>query len=160
MGAGHPRLSFELEAFTANLPPHFIVDADYRARKNPAEAFELWLAGQLQAAMSDLNGIMTNVMALLDGAPDVDVALLVTFFFGSSKVITVLLQDALRCSYGDLLRFLGTFAMLSSMNMSVEQTCHAMEFRSETTALARRLHCQVSPPASRRLTSASRRCAC
>ena len=54
MGAGHPRLSFELEAFTANLPPHFIVDADYRARKNPAEAIELWLAGQLQAALAYL----------------------------------------------------------------------------------------------------------
>ncbi len=54
MGAGHPRLSFELEAFTANLPPHFIVDADYRARKNPAGAFELWLAGQLQAATAYL----------------------------------------------------------------------------------------------------------
>ena len=29
IGAGHPRLSFELETFTANQPAHYVVDADY-----------------------------------------------------------------------------------------------------------------------------------
>ncbi|MCZ6640069.1 MAG: multiheme c-type cytochrome [Gammaproteobacteria bacterium] len=50
MGAGHPRLRFELEAFTQNQPPHFAVDADYRERKPAPSGFEVWRAGQLQAA--------------------------------------------------------------------------------------------------------------
>lgn len=50
MGAGHPRLRFELEAFTQNQPPHFSVDADYRERKGAPSGFEVWRAGQLQAA--------------------------------------------------------------------------------------------------------------
>ena len=32
MGAGHPRMSFELDTFTALQPAHFKVDADYRKR--------------------------------------------------------------------------------------------------------------------------------
>lgn len=50
MGAGHPRLSFELEAFTANQPAHYEVDEDYRARKGEIPGFNLWLAGQVEAA--------------------------------------------------------------------------------------------------------------
>jgi hypothetical protein len=50
MGAGHPRLSFELEAFTANQPPHFAVDDDYIARKGEIGGFRLWLAGQMRSA--------------------------------------------------------------------------------------------------------------
>jgi hypothetical protein len=50
MGAGHPRLSFELEAFTANQPAHYEVDADYRERKGEIPGFNLWLTGQLDGA--------------------------------------------------------------------------------------------------------------
>ena len=50
MGAGHPRLSFELEAFTTNQPAHFEVDDDYRARKGEIPGFNLWLTGQMEAA--------------------------------------------------------------------------------------------------------------
>jgi len=50
MGAGHPRLSFELEAFTANQPAHYEVDDDYRARKGEIPGFKLWLIGQAEAA--------------------------------------------------------------------------------------------------------------
>lgn len=50
MGAGHPRLSFELEAFTANQPAHFAVDDDYRSRKGEIPGFNLWLVGQVEAA--------------------------------------------------------------------------------------------------------------
>ena len=51
MGAGHPRLSFELEAFQTNQPAHFDVDADYRERKGEIPSFKLWLAGQLESAL-------------------------------------------------------------------------------------------------------------
>lgn len=47
MGAGHPRLSFELDAFSTNQPAHYSVDADYIRRKGHIEAFNLWLTGQL-----------------------------------------------------------------------------------------------------------------
>jgi hypothetical protein len=50
MGAGHPRLSFELEAFTANQPAHYSVDEDYVARKGRIPGFNLWLTGQLEAS--------------------------------------------------------------------------------------------------------------
>ncbi len=47
MGAGHPRLSFELDAFSTNQPAHYSVDDDYIRRKGHIEAFNLWLTGQL-----------------------------------------------------------------------------------------------------------------
>lgn len=50
MGAGHPRLSFELEAFTANQPGHYVVDADYIQRKGKPEGIVLWLTGQFENA--------------------------------------------------------------------------------------------------------------
>lgn len=61
MGAGHPRLSFELEAFTANQPAHYSVDDDYRQRKGRIESFNLWLVGQLQAAMRYLSLVKTQL---------------------------------------------------------------------------------------------------
>lgn len=45
MGAGHPRLSFELETFTVNQPGHFEVDTDYRKRKPATASVNMWLAG-------------------------------------------------------------------------------------------------------------------
>ena len=45
MGAGHPRLSFELETFTVNQPAHFTVDADYRERKRDRDPVASWLTG-------------------------------------------------------------------------------------------------------------------
>jgi len=50
MGAGHPRLVFELETFVTNQPAHFVVDADYIARKGKISGMRLWLSGQLTSA--------------------------------------------------------------------------------------------------------------
>ncbi len=49
MGAGHPRLSFELDTFTAIQPAHFKVDADYRKRKGAWNGIQLWAIGQVMA---------------------------------------------------------------------------------------------------------------
>lgn len=49
-GAGHPRLRFELETFTAAMPMHHVADEDYRARKQVPSRARLWLVGQLEAA--------------------------------------------------------------------------------------------------------------
>ena len=50
MGAGHPRLKFELVAFTANQPAHFDADEDYINRKNAPSEFEVWRAGQVESS--------------------------------------------------------------------------------------------------------------
>jgi hypothetical protein len=49
MGAGHPRLSFELEAYTVNQPAHYAIDDDYRSRKSAPTGFEVWRAGQVES---------------------------------------------------------------------------------------------------------------
>lgn len=54
MGAGHPRLSFELENFSQNQPAHYEVDDDYRERKGEIPTFNLWLAGQVESASNYL----------------------------------------------------------------------------------------------------------
>jgi hypothetical protein len=48
MGAGHPRLSFELELFT-NLQAHHFEDADYASRKPIAPRARVWAIGQAQS---------------------------------------------------------------------------------------------------------------
>jgi hypothetical protein len=50
MGAGHPRLSFELDTYLALEPPHYTVDARYRERKPTFSHAQLWAQGQLRAS--------------------------------------------------------------------------------------------------------------
>lgn len=50
MGAGHPRMSFELDTFTATQPAHYEVDKDYRKRKNVWSGVQTWAIGQTIAA--------------------------------------------------------------------------------------------------------------
>ena len=61
-GAGHPRLSFELDTFTAVQPAHFTVDADYRARKPTYSHAQIWAQGQVAASLAllDAMGRMEN----------------------------------------------------------------------------------------------------
>lgn len=61
MGAGHPRLSFELEAYTANQPAHYVVDADYARRKGKIEGMNLWLTGQIENARRMLTLLQTDM---------------------------------------------------------------------------------------------------
>ena len=49
MGAGHPRLSFELQTYTQIEPAHFVVDDKYRARKTVAPGVKVWAVGQAAA---------------------------------------------------------------------------------------------------------------
>ncbi len=50
MGAGHPRLAFELDTFTANQPAHYRIDADYKQRKQQSSGVKVWAVGQAMAA--------------------------------------------------------------------------------------------------------------
>ncbi|MGE3774556.1 MAG: multiheme c-type cytochrome [Gammaproteobacteria bacterium] len=54
MGAGHPRLSFELDTFTQIQPAHYRVDADYRSRKQVYGGMQVWAVGQTLAAQRTL----------------------------------------------------------------------------------------------------------
>jgi hypothetical protein len=53
MAAGHPRLSFELDLFSA-LQQHWNVDADYAARKPQSDGVRLWAVGQAEAVQRSL----------------------------------------------------------------------------------------------------------
>jgi hypothetical protein len=46
MGAGHPRMPFELQTFTVIEPQHFVIDDKYRKRKPVAEGVQVWAIGQ------------------------------------------------------------------------------------------------------------------
>jgi len=54
MGAGHPRLSFELDTFTAIEPAHFVVDDDYRERKDAPGGVRTWAVGQAKTLENTL----------------------------------------------------------------------------------------------------------
>jgi hypothetical protein len=56
MGAGHPRLSFELDTFTAVEPAHFRIDANWEKRNGTWDGVKVWAIGQalIVADMMDL----------------------------------------------------------------------------------------------------------
>jgi hypothetical protein len=54
MGAGHPRLSFELDTYLALEPPHYTLDGNYRRRKPAFNHSQTWAVGQLQASTLQL----------------------------------------------------------------------------------------------------------
>jgi hypothetical protein len=55
MGAGHPRISFEIKTFTAIEPAHWKIDADYVQRKGHYDPLRLWAIGQALAAQQILD---------------------------------------------------------------------------------------------------------
>ena len=61
MGAGHPRMSFELDTFTEIMPAHFEIDADYRQRKTVANGVQTWAIGQAIAIRETLAAMVDPV---------------------------------------------------------------------------------------------------
>jgi hypothetical protein len=55
MGAGHPRMSFELDTFSQSEPAHFVIDADWQKRKGTRDAARVWAIGQALAATEILD---------------------------------------------------------------------------------------------------------
>lgn len=60
MGAGHPRLQFELATYSRLWPSHHRDDPRYRARKKSPDSMELWLAGQLKTATRMLEDLKSD----------------------------------------------------------------------------------------------------
>lgn len=58
MGAGHPRMSFELDTFTAIQPAHHKIDADYRKRKGSWSGVQTWAIGQAMAISTMLDAMV------------------------------------------------------------------------------------------------------
>jgi len=50
MGAGHPRISFELETFSAIEPSHVQIDDDWHQRKGEYNPIKIWAVGQVVAS--------------------------------------------------------------------------------------------------------------
>lgn len=58
MGAGHPRMSFELDTFTEIAPKHFVIDKDYSERKRVWEGAKVWAIGQAYAVAETMDLIL------------------------------------------------------------------------------------------------------
>jgi hypothetical protein len=54
MGAGHPRMSFELDTFTVVEPAHFKVDEDWQKRKRMWDGVKVWAIGQALAVRESM----------------------------------------------------------------------------------------------------------
>lgn len=50
MGAGHPRISIEVETFMALEPPHYRIDEDWVKRKGAYDAGKIWAMGQFASS--------------------------------------------------------------------------------------------------------------
>jgi len=58
MGAGHPRMSFELDTFAATEPAHYVIDADWHRRKGDWDPVRIWAVGQALAAAELLDVLL------------------------------------------------------------------------------------------------------
>ncbi|MGE5615749.1 MAG: multiheme c-type cytochrome [Bacillota bacterium] len=58
MGAGHPRMSFEIDTFSQTEPPHFVIDADWQKRKGTWDTARVWAIGQALAAKETLDVLL------------------------------------------------------------------------------------------------------
>ena len=57
-GAGHPRLTFELDTYTAMEPAHFVVDQSYIARNGRVTDLQLWATGQAVALVKQMDALI------------------------------------------------------------------------------------------------------
>jgi hypothetical protein len=59
MGAGHPRISIEVETFMALTPPHYTIDSDWMQRKGSFNTGKIWAMGQF-ATSTNLLELIAN----------------------------------------------------------------------------------------------------
>jgi Cytochrome c554 and c-prime len=58
MGAGHPRMGFELDTYTAVEPAHFVVDQRYIERKGPVNDVQVWAIGQAVELVKRMSAVL------------------------------------------------------------------------------------------------------
>jgi len=66
MAAGHPRMSFELDTFTAVEPAHFKPDSDWEKRKRAWDGVQVWAMGQA-IAVAELMTVLADPKRSHDG---------------------------------------------------------------------------------------------
>ncbi|MFT6406801.1 MAG: hypothetical protein ACJAQ6_000211 [Arenicella sp.] len=71
MGAGHPRLGFELDTFTIRQPEHYVVDEDYLQRKNPDSPIRRLLVGSAVHAQSVAKNLAGSLIDNPQGHPEI-----------------------------------------------------------------------------------------
>jgi len=57
-GAGHPRLAFELDTYTAIQPAHFVVDQGYIERMGRITDLQVWSVGQAIALIKRMDAVL------------------------------------------------------------------------------------------------------
>ncbi|RIL09593.1 MAG: hypothetical protein DCC75_06170 [Proteobacteria bacterium] len=63
IGAGHPRLTFEMDTFQALEPWHWNIDEDYVSRKGDYVPARYWLAGQIERAQRALEYLLDDKLS-------------------------------------------------------------------------------------------------
>lgn len=58
IGAGHPRLPFELDTFTSTEPAHYVVDRGYVERKGRVTDLQVWATGQAVALYRRMDALL------------------------------------------------------------------------------------------------------
>ncbi len=58
MGAGHPRMGFELDTYTAAEPAHFTVNEKYIERKGPVNDVQVWAVGQAISLVRRMDALL------------------------------------------------------------------------------------------------------
>ncbi len=66
MGAGHPRMAFELDTFTAVEPAHFKPDTDWEKRKRMWDGVKVWAIGQA-LVVSEMMDVLVDPKRGRDG---------------------------------------------------------------------------------------------
>lgn len=69
-GAGHPRLTFELDTFGLLQPKHWVVDKDYERRKGPYIPMRAWLTGQVHHAKAALEALQSPTRSKNGSVPE------------------------------------------------------------------------------------------
>jgi hypothetical protein len=69
-GAGHPRLSFELDTFSVLEPKHWVVDEDYEQRKGGYIPAGAWLSGQIEQARQVLAALESPTRSKTGNLPE------------------------------------------------------------------------------------------
>ncbi len=70
MGAGHPRLGFELDTFTIRQPEHYAIDADYIARKQNETPLSRLLEGAALQAVAMSENLSGQLLEHPQGYPE------------------------------------------------------------------------------------------
>ena len=70
LGAGHPRLVFELDTYTAAEPAHFYINNEYKKRKVVSTAIQTWALGQAMSVQTLMDGISNPLMFRKSAYPE------------------------------------------------------------------------------------------